>query len=77
MDEQERKATVEALNAKGVNRPCPRCNSTRFSVLESSSIQLVTSKLYDRSGPTVPTVLVICENCGFMAQHAKGPLGLK
>lgn len=27
-------------------------------------------------GPTVPSVVVSCQQCGFLAQHALGALGL-
>jgi hypothetical protein len=26
--------------------------------------------------PAIPVILIACKNCGFIAQHAAGPLGV-
>jgi hypothetical protein len=27
-------------------------------------------------GTTIPAIMIVCENCGFIAQHALQPLGV-
>lgn len=72
--------TIKALNSKKVDQPCPRCSSNKFSVMGKSEL------VVDR-GPvkilgllemktTIPTIVVICDNCGYVAQHAQASLGL-
>ena len=68
---------VEALNSKGVKLPCPRCGSNKFSVVGESIIAINEDpNVISIGGPSVPTILVACDNCGYVTQHAQGPLGL-
>ena len=76
--ESQREIIIKALIDKGVASPCPMCKNKKFSVLDGyfkHSVQLGLKRTI-LGGPTVPAVVVICDNCGFMSQHAIGILGI-
>lgn len=77
MDEIYREQIIEKIKGKGATNPCPRCNNSKFTVLGISYLQLIEKpgeiKL---GGPNIPVVLVACENCGFVSEHALGAFGL-
>ena len=68
---------IEALNSRRASQPCPRCGNETFGVVPGI-IQFVLQKpgSYALGGPSVPTALSICGNCGFLSPHALGTLGL-
>jgi hypothetical protein len=69
----------DLLQQKGVNRPCHRCGSLSFSVIEGYSYFPIHTELSGDlvlGGPSVPVVLVACTNCGAITPHAIGALGL-
>lgn len=75
MVEKERaNAIIQALNKKGVNKPCPRCGHPHFGVVAETSIPLSNDPIFRFSDPVVPTVIIACNNCGFLTQHALGAL---
>jgi hypothetical protein len=77
MDQYRLNEVVKALKDKGVNSPCSRCGSVKFSVVGESNIPLQESpNMLVIGGPSVPTVIVACDNCGSITQHASLPLGL-
>jgi ribosomal protein S27AE len=74
---------VEALSARHVSRPCPRCGNPHFTLLEgyfnqpvSGEVSYASGTMAFSGGPTVPSVVTACTNCGFLSQHALGVLGL-
>ncbi len=77
MDQKKLDEIVRALIAKGVNKPCPRCGNDKFTVVGDGLVQLQEDPtVFAVGGPAVPTVIVACDNCGYVSQHAKGSLGL-
>jgi hypothetical protein len=79
MSSDEKQKIVETLNSKGARLPCPRCGNTSFTLLDGYFEQPIQSELVSRfiiSGPSIPSVVVICNKCGYMSQHAIGVLGL-
>lgn len=68
---------VNALQAKGVNRPCPRCGTAKFSVVGETQITLQENPgAFVIGGPSIPAIIVACDNCGYLTEHASIPLGL-
>lgn len=70
---------AEALRQKGATEPCPRCGRTRFSVLGEGSVDVLppsTGILRSavKNWSQIPTLLVVCDNCGYLAQHAQATL---
>lgn len=87
MDRNRLNEVIEALNKKQVNQPCPRCSSNDFSVVGESEISVVPPPPLERgllglaglSTPTkitMPVIIVTCDNCGYVSQHAQAALGL-
>jgi hypothetical protein len=77
MDQKRLDDIVNALTEKGVNRPCSRCGNPRFSVVGETLISLQDDpSVFSIGGPSVPAVVVACDKCGYITQHAIAPLGL-
>ncbi len=73
--EQKRKI-AEALETAGARLPCPRCSNLNFTLVDGYFNQTVQSELesFIIGGPGVPTVLVVCNRCGYLSQHVLGVL---
>ncbi len=73
--EDRTKAIIAALTAHGANKPCPRCAYLQFDLVGEAVIPLQqVPGAYSIGGPAIPTAVVACKNCGFISQHALGPL---
>jgi len=82
IDETARKRIADAITGRlatsGKSLHCPMCGHDKFMLVDgyfTSFIQDALGKL-SLGGPGVPTVALICLNCGFLSQHAMGVLGL-
>jgi len=67
---------ITALKARGAGS-CPRCRDSQWTVSEYSRIEVQATM--DRNSverTTIPAVMIVCEHCGFIAQHALQPLGI-
>ena len=76
-NEQKEKIKVELLR-KIPTLTCPMCHNKGFTMadgyfLNSMQVDLTSVSL---GGQAIPTIAVICNNCGFISQHALGSLGL-
>lgn len=67
---------VAALKTRGAGS-CPRCQNSQWTVSEYSMIEVqATMKRNSVEKTTIPAVMIVCENCGFISQHALQPLGI-
>jgi len=70
--DEERNKILEALKKKKVPRKCPACEGTEWTLGE----QYTPLALNDMSaglvvgGPTIPTVALVCKNCGYVSLHS-------
>jgi hypothetical protein len=72
----DKQRIVSALKARGAGS-CPRCDDSQWTVSEYSRIDVqATSARHGASGVSIPAVMIVCQHCGFIAQHALQPLGL-
>lgn len=76
-NEQKEKIKEELLKKVPV-LTCPICQNKSFSMAEgyfSNTLQ-ADFKSLALGGQAIPTIGIICNNCGFVSQHAIGRLGL-
>jgi predicted nucleic-acid-binding Zn-ribbon protein len=82
MDKNRQEQVIIALKEKSATQPCPRCRNLEFEVIGEGMIAISREGSEDwTSGfqsvdPKVPVILVSCNRCGYIAQHAKALLGL-
>ncbi len=78
ISEERRKEIVDKLAEVGASSPCPRCRNNEFSLVDGYFNQTIQTNLRGMvlGGPSLPTVVVVCTRCGYVAQHALGTLGL-
>ena len=75
-DEQKNRIAAK-LTEKGVRRACPMCGNPSFVLVDgyfSHPIQTDPDAGYSLGGPSIPTVVIACQNCGFISEHALGIL---
>lgn len=75
---EQRQEIASILDKKGATQPCPRCGTRSFNVLDGYFTHPLSPNIgqVDLSGLSVPSVVVVCNNCGFISEHALGKLGL-
>lgn len=76
-NEQKEKIKAELLKKVPV-LTCPMCQNKSFSMANgyfSNTLQIDFNSLA-LGGKAIPTIGIICNNCGFVSQHAIGRLGL-
>jgi len=68
----------ERLKERGVKLPCPRCGYKNFTLLDGYFLQSIQTQLEGISigGPSFPSIVTVCNNCGYVSQHSLGILGL-
>jgi len=72
----DKQKIITALKARGAGS-CPRCDDSQWTVSEYSRIEVQETSARDSNGGvTIPAVMIVCQHCGFIAQHALQPLGL-
>lgn len=75
---EQKRQIIDTLDKKGARLPCPRCGNNQFTLLDGYFNQTLQTSLGGLviGGPSVPSAVVACSRCGYMAQHALGALGL-
>ena len=76
LSEERLSEIMNALEEKGVSKPCPRCESVHFQVSEGYAIARFTGDGGEELQGSTPVVFVICGNCGFKFEHSLSVLGL-
>jgi ribosomal protein S27AE len=78
ISQEERDRIVKVLESKGATKPCPRCGNNSFALVSGYFNHFIQTNLSGVSigGPGIPTAVVICSNCGWLAEHALGALDL-
>ena len=67
---------IAALKARGAGS-CPRCNDSQWTVSEFSRIDVQATMEKDSlERTTIPAIMIVCQHCGFISQHALQPLGV-
>lgn len=79
MTQEEKDRIIRVLQERGAILPCPRCGNASFALIDGYFNQSIQPQLNGGiviGGPSIPSVAVICNRCGFISQHAAGALGL-
>lgn len=76
--QEQRDEIVRILRERGANQPCEVCTRNNFTIMDTAvhmSVRDLTGAI-QIPGTTLPTVAVLCTNCGNIRFHALGILGL-
>lgn len=77
MNDKEKKEIISALEKKGATYPCPACNKKEFTLLNGyfhDTIEEGVSSYGDFYNAFIPSIVMICNNCGYIRNHAVGSL---
>ena len=75
----EQKETIsKALERQTHSLTCPMCKHNKFAMADGYFTNGLQDKIgsLNFGGVVIPTIAIICTNCGFVSQHALGSLGL-
>jgi hypothetical protein len=81
-NEDQKKHIIEVLDNKfqNLNKPisCPMCGNGKFTLAGGYFVSILQDNVNNIAlgGSSLPTVSIICTNCGFVSQHAVGLIGL-
>jgi hypothetical protein len=78
LTQEQKQAIVTELGKKVPTLSCPMCKTNKFVLAEGYFNNTMQANFASVAlgGPSIPTAAIICENCGFVSQHALGVLGL-
>lgn len=80
ISQEEKQRIIQKLNAKlGLSgAKCPMCGNTHFIIADGYFNTFIQDDLnsINMGGPSIPSISIICDKCGFMSLHALGVLGL-
>lgn len=78
LSKEKKEEIINVLKERGAELPCPRCGKRNFTLIDGYFNQAIQFNLdsMQLGGPSVPSVTIACNNCGYMSQHALGVLGL-
>lgn len=66
------KLIVGALNSVGARQPCPRCGHQHFSLMNRFHVAGLQDSHEGQvfQGVGLPTIVIHCQKCGWLAEHA-------
>ncbi|MCX8514660.1 MAG: hypothetical protein ORN24_03750 [Burkholderiales bacterium] len=78
MTQDEKNKIAKTITERGALLPCPRCGKNQFTLADGYVNTPLQNALNEFiiGGPSIPSVAVICTNCGYISNHAIGVLGL-
>lgn len=68
---------LKQLGDRGVSQKCPRCNKANLGLIDgyfNHPLQPGPDGMM-LGGPSIPSLITFCPNCGYLCQHALGALG--
>jgi len=76
--QENKQRIIKALEERGAKLPCPRCGNNNFTLLDGYFNQTIQPEANGIviGGPSILSVVVACNQCGYLIQHALGILGL-
>ncbi len=78
LTKKQKEDIANILQERGATLPCPRCGRNEFFVSDGYFVQSVQIELTGTvlGGSSIPSIVIVCKNCGYLSQHALGRLGL-
>lgn len=79
LNEDNKKELIKALTEKVKSFECPMCHNRSFTIVDGYIVQSIQNDMNNiilGNGPIIPSMAIVCNNCGFMSQHNLGILGL-
>lgn len=80
ISQEDKQKIIIELNEKfgSTGAKCPMCGNTHFIIADGYFNTTLQDDLkgIELGTPSIPSISIICSNCGFMSQHALGILGL-
>jgi hypothetical protein len=74
---EQQKRIIEELQKRNATPVCRCGRSKNFLLMDGLFLNLLgDGKNLVIGGPAIPTVAVVCDNCGAIYQYAVGTLGL-
>ena len=70
----DRAALIQSLTQRLTGSKCPMCGHQQFTVVEGYTVNPIQYdiKNFNIGGKALPTINLICNNCGFVSSHAIG-----
>lgn len=78
LKEEDREKIIKILSKRIGNFTCPICHEGHLSLVDGYSSHVLTDNFHviNMDGKIIPFVMLVCNNCGFISQHALGTIGL-
>jgi len=76
--ERKKEVIANRLKHAGLQSLCPMCGGEITTLIDGYIVPILQMdiKTINLSGKCLPTVAMVCSKCGYLRQHALGPLGL-
>lgn len=78
MNEKKKKQIVDVLNQRVGGFVCPICHQAKYTFIDGYTLDLLQDDYQglNLGGKMVPSVMLVCGNCGHIDKFSLGALGL-
>lgn len=79
MSDDKKQEIVNSLTKKIALLECPMCHAHSFSLIDgyfTSNIQDDYRSIVFGKGEIIPSIAIVCNQCGFISKHSIGILGV-
>ena len=78
MNEEQRNKIIKALTQRVSDFVCPFCHQAKYTFIEAYSVEPVQNdyKGLQIGSKMLPSVMLVCGNCGHVDKFSLGVLGL-
>lgn len=78
MTEEKKRQIANALSIRIGNIVCPICHQSRYTLLDGYFVDVIQDKYQGMQlgGRLLPSVMLVCNNCGHLESFSLGVLGL-
>ena len=78
MDEETKRQIINALTKRVESFVCPMCHQSKYTFVDGYTVDAVQNdyKNIQLGGRLIPSVMLVCNNCGHIDRFSLGVLGL-